>query len=188
LKKVKFCVAPIHPPLVALKIHFTWLLECEDIFNLVKIPQQNRVQWGIAHIRGQAKTWLSSSGFHVQHMTWSDLSSILIEHFPDTTSSDPMDLLQQLKQLSSVNAYIDSYEAWMTQMKRERTYLVQEFFVDRFISGLKEGIKHHVQCQKPDSLLSAYWYARQYEKAYLSANKRILAPALAPRQQANIPD
>jgi hypothetical protein len=38
-----------------------------------------------------------------------------------------------------------------------------------------------VQCQKPDSLLSAYWYARQYEKAYLSANKRILAPALAPK-------
>jgi hypothetical protein len=42
-----------------------WLLECEDIFNLVQIPQENRVQWGIAHIRGQAKTWLSSSGFHV---------------------------------------------------------------------------------------------------------------------------
>jgi hypothetical protein len=111
----------------------------------------------------------------------------LIKRIPDTTSSDPMDLLQQLKQLSSVNAYIDSCEAWMTQMKRERTYSVQEFFVDRFISGLNEGVKHHVQCQKPNSLLSAYWYARQYEKAYLSANKRIQAPALAPRQQANIP-
>jgi hypothetical protein len=150
-----------------------WLLECEDIFNLVQIPQQNRVQWGIAHIRGQAKTWLSSSGFHVRHMTWSDLSSILIERFPDTISSDPMDLLHHLKQLSSVNAYIDSYEAWMTQMKRERTYLVKEFFVDRFISGLKEGIKHHVQCQKPDSLLSTYWYARQYEKPICLLTKEL---------------
>jgi hypothetical protein len=116
-------------------------------------------------------------------MTWSDLSSILLERFPDTLSTDPMDLLEQLKQISSVNAYIDSYEAWMTEMKREMSYLVQEFFVDRFISGLKEGIKHHVQCQKPNSLLSAYWYARQYEKAYLYANKRIQAPALVPKQQ-----
>jgi hypothetical protein len=57
----------------------SWLLECEDIFNLVQIPMENRVKWGIAHIRGQAKTWLSSSGFHLDKMSWSDLSSVLLE-------------------------------------------------------------------------------------------------------------
>jgi hypothetical protein len=31
----------------------SWLLECEDIFNLVQIPMENQVKWGIAHIRGQ---------------------------------------------------------------------------------------------------------------------------------------
>jgi hypothetical protein len=43
-------------------------------------------------------------------------------------------------------------------------HLPQDFFVDRFVSGLKEDIKHHVQCQKPADFLSANWYARQYEK------------------------
>jgi hypothetical protein len=62
----------------------------------------------------------------------------------------------------------------MTQMKRERSYLPQDFFVDRFVSGLKDSIKHSVQCQKPATLLSAYWYARQYEKAYLSTTKKNL--------------
>jgi hypothetical protein len=96
----------------------SWLLECKDIFNLVQIPMENRVKWGIGHIRGQEKTWLSSSGFHLDKMSWSDLSSVLLERFPDTMAADPMDQLQQLKQLSIVNIYIDPYESWMTQMKR----------------------------------------------------------------------
>jgi hypothetical protein len=43
-----------------------WLLECEDVFNLVEIPMANRVKWGLAHIRGQAKTWINSSELHLQ--------------------------------------------------------------------------------------------------------------------------
>jgi hypothetical protein len=97
-----------------------------------------------------------------------------------------MDQLQLLKQVTTVNAYIDSYETWMTQMKRERNYLPQDFFVDRFISGLKETIKHQVQCQKPESLLSAYWYAKQYDKTSNSVARRpgqFIAPARALPQQ-----
>jgi len=158
-----------------------WLLECEDLFNLVNIPVDGRVKWGIAHIRGQAKTWLNSAGLNANNTSWADLGQILLQRFPDAVTSDPMDQLQQLKQTSSVNAYIDAYEAWMTQMKRERSYLPQDFFVDRFISGLKEGIKHTVQCQKPETLLSAYWFARQYEKAYLSSSKTWTAPSSTTR-------
>jgi hypothetical protein len=92
-----------------------------------------------------------------------------------------MDQLQLLKQQTSVDNYIDSYETWMTQMKRDRAYLPQDFFVDRFVSGLKQSIKHHVHCQKPTDLLSAYWYARQYEKAYLSSVKQTVQGLLGQR-------
>ena len=100
-----------------------------------------------------------------------------------------MDQLQHLKQVTTVESYINAYEDWMTQMKRDRNYLPQDFFVDRFISGLKDSIKHTVQCQKPPSLLSAYWFARQYEKAHLSNFRRPLPPLAAPppTQQRNVP-
>ena len=88
-----------------------------------------------------------------------------------------MELLQTLKQMTTVNGYIDAYEQWMTLMKREKPYLQTDFFIDRFISGLKEGIRHTVLRQKPDSLMSAYWYARLYEKAHLANNKRPIIPA-----------
>jgi hypothetical protein len=87
-----------------------WILECEDIFDLVNIPTATRVKWGIAHIRGQAKTWLNSSGLNLQQISWPELSQVLIDRFPDIVATDPMDQLEQLKQVTSVNAYIDVYE------------------------------------------------------------------------------
>ena len=68
-------------------------------------------------------------------------------------------------------------------MKRDKPYLQTDFFVDRFISGLKEGIRHAVLCQKPATLASAYWYARQYEKSYLANNRRPANPV--PNQRPN---
>ena len=121
------------------------------------ITHEQRVRWGLAHIRGQAKTWLSSAGLNLQTISWNALCHVLIERFPDIQSADPMDRLQHLKQMTTVDAYIIAYEPWMTLMKRDRPYLPQEFFVDRFVSGLKDNIKHNVQCQKPNTLLSAYW-------------------------------
>jgi hypothetical protein len=138
----------------------------------VKIPTESRVQWGIAHIRGQAKTWLNNSGLQLHSITWTELGRILVERFPDNNTMDPMELLQTLKQVTTVNCYIDAYEQWMTLMKREKPYLQLDFFVDRFISGLKEGIRHTVHGQKPVSLMSAYWYARLYEKAYLAKHQK----------------
>jgi hypothetical protein len=78
-----------------------------------------------------------------------------------------------------VEDYIDTYENWMTLMKMGRNYLPQDFCVDSFISGLKDTIKHHVHCQKPNSFFSAYWYARQYEKAYLSSTRKASVPPIA---------
>jgi hypothetical protein len=39
----------------------TWILECEGIFDLAGIDNEHKIKWANAHIRGKAKTWLSSS-------------------------------------------------------------------------------------------------------------------------------
>jgi hypothetical protein len=170
------------------------MLECDDLFNLANIPTEQRAKWGIAHIRGQAKTWLNSSNLNLNAVSWDALCQELIDHFPDSISTDPMDQMQQLQQINTVNNYIDTFEQWMTAMKRNRPYLPADFFVDRFISGLKDNIKHQVLCQKPENLLSAYFYARQYEKVFLSSVRRppnaalhqrlVPAPPQGPQLQA----
>jgi hypothetical protein len=65
-------------------------LEVEEIFKLVGITGESRVKWGIAHIRGPAKIWLSSSRIDLQQVTWAELCQSLIARFPDTVTMDPM--------------------------------------------------------------------------------------------------
>jgi hypothetical protein len=58
---------------------------------------------------------------------------------------DPIEQLQQLKQRTKVDSYINPYESWMQVMKRGRAYLPTDFSVDIFMSGFNENVRHLVQ-------------------------------------------
>jgi hypothetical protein len=116
-------------------------------------------------------------------MNWQQFCELLLDRFPDAGAHESMDRFQQLKQQTTVNTYIDTFEEWMTLMKRDHTYLPEYFFTLRFISGLKETIKHAVKTHKPPDLRAAYWYARQEELSYLSVNKKQSNITVTPRTQ-----
>ena len=83
-----------------------------------------------------------------------------------------MEQFHHLKQTSSVSSYIDTFEEYMIQMRRDHPYLTEHFFLLRFISGLKDSVKHLVKSHQPATLKAAYWQARQQEQAYLSLTKK----------------
>jgi hypothetical protein len=149
-----------------------WITECEGIFDLAGIHQENKVKWANAHIRGKAKTWLHSCHFDLSLMNWPQFCALLCERFPSPGAEESMELCQQLKQVNTVDHYIDQFEDWMTAMRKDHPYLPEGFFLLRFICGLKETIKHDIQCHKPPTLRAAYWFARKQEMSYLSNNKK----------------
>jgi hypothetical protein len=71
---------PVHDPYiitpnVELPLFFvenaqTWVEECELIFTLIGIPNEDKVKWANAQIRGKAKTWLSSSILNIYLFNW----------------------------------------------------------------------------------------------------------------------
>jgi hypothetical protein len=83
-----------------------------------------------------------------------------------------MEQFQQLKQTTSVNNYIDNFEEYMLQMKRDHPYLTNNFFLLRFLAGLKDSVKHSVKSHKPSTLRAAYWQACQQEQAHLATSKK----------------
>ncbi|KAK1629780.1 hypothetical protein QYE76_004095 [Lolium multiflorum] len=102
------------------------------------------------------------------------LYTITIHHastFPSTVCTDPMDQMQQLQQINTVNNYIDTFEQWMTAMKRNRPYLPADFFVDRFISGLKDNIKHQLEDHQMQRCISDLF--RLLHKAVNSKHEKI---------------
>jgi hypothetical protein len=151
---------------------YQWLQDCEGVFDLAGITNDYKLKWAAAHIRGKAKTWLNNCNVQLAFMNWVQFCELLLDRFPDSGIHESMEQFQQLKQQNTVNTYIDLFEEWMTAMKRDHQYLPEYFFTLRFLSGLKDTIKHAVKCHKPPDLRSAYWYARQEELAFLSINKK----------------
>jgi hypothetical protein len=162
---------------------YQWLQDCEGVFDLAGIGNDQKMKWAAAHIRGRAKLWLNNCNVQLCLMNWQQFCELLLDRFPDSGAHESMDQFQQLKQQTTVNTYIDTFEEWMTLMKRDHTYLPEYFFTLRFISGLKETIKHVVKTHKPPDLRAAYWYARQEELSYLSINKKQSNITATPRTQ-----
>lgn len=116
----------IRPPSVDLPLFtgdnaMAWIQDCESIFELAGIPQEQKVKWAHAHIRGRAKTWLNSTDFQLYLMNWQQFCSLLCERFPAPGVDESMEQCIQLKQQTTVNQYIDLFEEWMTVMKRDRS-------------------------------------------------------------------
>jgi hypothetical protein len=157
----------------------TWINECEDIFALAGIPPDAKVKWANAHIRGRAKTWLASTNVSTYLLNWHQFCELLCDRFPEAGEYESMEKFQQLRQVTTVNLYIDQFEKYMIQMKRDHSDLTDKFFLLRFLSGLKDHIKHAVKSHQPSTLRTAYLHACQQEMAYLSANRKLPATATA---------
>ena len=124
-------------------------------------------------------------------MDWAKFCDLLCARFPGPGEHDTMEQFQHLKQSTTVASYIDAFEEYMIKMQRDHPYLTDNFFLLRFISGLKETVKHAVKSHTPTTLESAYWHARQQELAYLATTRKPMqqnttrkpAQQAPPRQQ-----
>jgi hypothetical protein len=59
------------------------------------------------------------------------------------------------------------FEEMMALMQMDYPELIEPYFVNSFIAGLKEGIKHYVIPHSPQSLCDVYWKAKELEKDIL---------------------
>jgi hypothetical protein len=60
-----------------------------------------------------------------------------------------MEQFHLLKQTTTVSNYIDNFEEHMLLMKRDHPYLTDNFFLLRFLAGLKGSVKHSVKSHNP---------------------------------------
>ena len=74
-----------------------WIEECESIFALMGIQHESKVKWANAHIRGKAKTWLSSTKLNIYLMNWHQFCELLCDRFPSPGEHETMEQFQLLK-------------------------------------------------------------------------------------------
>jgi hypothetical protein len=142
-----------------------WIRKAEKYFELVGVPTEDRVQLAVLYIKGKTEFWWRGTSYSPNNVQWHQFCRWLGDRFNDTSTYEVVGQFHSLRQMGSVNEYIDKFEELMSLVKRDNIFLRYEYFTCSFVSGLKEPIQHHLQCYKPKSLVYAFWYAKRLEQA-----------------------
>ena len=84
-------------------------------------------------------------------MNWETLVTDITSRFGQGMYDNPIGQITKLRQISSVHIYQEQFEALMVRTKGLR----EDFFVQCFISGLRDTVKNQVTMFQPTTLSQA---------------------------------
>jgi hypothetical protein len=99
----------------------------------------------------------------LEDISWNKFCKKLKKRFAEDSTYDVVKLFHGLKHSSTVDTYIDTFEATVGTVRRENPDIPESYYVKSFVSGLQDYEQQHTQLQKPGSLTEAYWIARRLE-------------------------
>ena len=145
-----------------------WLAQMENYFKLNYI-QDDWTQLSVAtmYLDGERWQWAEwhqhcNGPFH----SWPQFTKALRARFEQEDSF--LGRLTKLRQTGTVDEYITAFEALAFRTKR----LSDEFYMECFISGLKEAIKAQVLLHHPPTWPEACQVARKVERALAAQSSR----------------
>ena len=144
-----------------------WIRKAEKYYELVGVPNEDRVKIVVLYISGKAEYWWHGTGCNANILPWHQLCRMIGDRFNETSSYEAIGQFHNLKQTRTVSEYVDKFEEFMGLVKRNNPSLPEDYFINSFVSGLKDHIQHHLQCHKPTNLTNAYWFAKRLEQTQL---------------------
>jgi hypothetical protein len=142
-----------------------WIRKAEKYFELVGVPNEDRVQTAIMYTSGKAEFWWRGTGCNARTLPWHQFCRMASDKFNVISDYEIVGQFHNLKQMGTIVDYVDRFEEMVTMVKRHNPTLSDNYFISSFISGLKGQIQYHVQCHKPVTLPQAFWYAKRLEQS-----------------------
>ncbi|KAF5184198.1 hypothetical protein FRX31_026215, partial [Thalictrum thalictroides] len=108
---------------------------------------------------GRAETWFQSAYQSVDRIDWLEFSDAIRSRFSTEAQENIVGDFNKLKQVTTVIDYQDKFEELKALLLLENKHLTEKYFVDSFISGLKDEIKHqelppvHLEISFPSHLI-----------------------------------
>ncbi|XP_075076397.1 uncharacterized protein LOC142163045 [Nicotiana tabacum] len=135
-----------------------WLYQCEQFFDVDGTPESSKVKLASCKVESRALQW--HQYFMKHHVTrewprWRKYVRCLYAIFGSELFDDPMGDLKDLRQVSSVQDYVDLFDELLTRVK-----LSEDYVVSCFIRGLKPEIGLPIKMLSPRTLAKAISLAR----------------------------
>jgi hypothetical protein len=150
-----------------------WLSRCVDYFELYEVEQSRWIMVSTMHFVPPAAHWLPSVEYKLKSCSRLQFSSMLLDRFGRDQHEVLIRQLLNIKQLGSVNEYIDKFASLLDQLAAYEGTTNPLHHTMRFIDGLKDELKSSVLIQRPQDLDTAYTLAQLQKELYdISGKKR----------------
>ncbi|GJV84972.1 transposon ty3-G gag-pol polyprotein [Tanacetum coccineum] len=126
----------------------------------LKVTAEDQVNLASFHLDGIALQWHRWFTKTRGPLTWTEFTTALLDRFGPTDYEDPSESLHRLTQVTTVAAYIETFE----RLSQRVDGLPESFLCGCFIGGLKEEIRLEVKLKKPRRLSEAIGLARLVEE------------------------
>ncbi|KAL5709880.1 hypothetical protein ACHQM5_020511 [Ranunculus cassubicifolius] len=175
----------------------TWLQKSNRFFQVNPVADLQRSLFASLHFKGRAETWFQTESSVFERMSWNEFQERIRARFDEEVYENVVGEFSKLIQTGSLQEYLDKFEALQPLVLLKNKGLSESFFIDSFISGLKDEIRHTVQMFQPNNFTQAVSIARLQEatlesltrtqRGNLFRSSKFTSPVSSPYKQFNSP-
>ncbi|XP_049345420.1 uncharacterized protein LOC125809928 [Solanum verrucosum] len=153
-----------------------WIYRCEQFFDVDETPDDSRVKLASCNFEGKALQWHQSYMKHRisrEWPRWTEYVGSLFARFGAELFDDPMGDFKDLRQVNSVQDYVDLFDELLTRVE-----LSEDQIISCFVRGLKPEIGLPVKMLAPRSLAKAINLARIQEQTLVVQKQVFSEPSV----------
>ena len=143
-----------------------WKDLCEQYFTVFNIQESYWVQMATLNFSPSTAVWLQAVRKKLLGCTWEAFCSTLCVRFGRDRHQQLIRQFYAIKQLGSVQEYIDAFENLMNQLLSYSDEINPYYFLMRFVGGLRADLRAAVMVQRPPDLDAACALALVQEEVH----------------------
>ncbi|KAL2248536.1 UNVERIFIED_CONTAM: hypothetical protein Sindi_2705900 [Sesamum indicum] len=129
-----------------------WVRRCSRYFQLIPIPKDQRVSMASIYMQGKAELWYQGYVEKKEFRSWDEFVANVLGRFEALNNAKVTTEFNKLHHETTVDTYLERFEELKDQMVIFNKSLDEDFFMMKFISGLKDEVKLFVTNCEPTSL------------------------------------
>ncbi|KAK2975292.1 hypothetical protein RJ640_026800 [Escallonia rubra] len=148
---------------------YGWVRKAEKYFDFNPVDEQYKVGFASVHFFGQAEFWYGTYSKARGKVSWPNFVRNLHARFSSLFRESIIGEFHKLRQTTTVEHFYNDFETLRSILVSEGINLEEDYFIQSFISGLKDEIRLEVEKFDVGDLSRAIFLARKQEDSLNNA-------------------
>ena len=144
-----------------------WSSKSEQYFKIYQIAVVEWVEITTVHLMRKAHRWKEGYLIDKPNLSWEELVEAVNRRFDSRNMKQLIRKFNKLVQISTVEKYQEKFEDMRARMIQYNPALTERYFIESYISGLKEELIPYIDLSHPTTLEKVYEQAKLHEQTLL---------------------